>query len=134
MHYVINLKVPTVIQLRTIYLASICFPEEAITTALHITFSTGLIRQQALFWHSGFPSLTMDKHHSLLLRGSGPDTPDSLKSLHRSTRTLRAQVCNRKNSYYRPMRTMGCKCWDSSPAPSSFICCSPLSIPIQLFQ
>lgn len=62
MHYAINLKRPTVIQLRTIYLASISFPEEAITTALHVTFSTGLNRQQALFWHSAFPSLTMDKH------------------------------------------------------------------------
>lgn len=52
---VISLKTPIIIQLRTIYHTSNCFPKEAITSALHVTFSTGLISQLGLCWHGGFP-------------------------------------------------------------------------------
>lgn len=68
----------------------------------------------------GFPSLTKDQHHSLLLRGSSPDMPDSLKSMHKLKSRLRAQVCKRKTSYFRStLGAMECKHWDSSPATSS---------------
>lgn len=54
-YIVISLKMPIIIQLRTIYPTSNCFPKDAITSALHVTFSTGLIRQQALCCHGRFP-------------------------------------------------------------------------------
>lgn len=137
MHYAISLKIPTVTQLRTIYPAPICFPEEAITTALHITFSTGLIRQQALCWHGGFPlwprintipycfeapALT---RQTALRAHTGQQVGSGLKFLTEKTATTGLWGPQGANTGIHPL-PLAVQC--------SFICHSPLSIPMQLFQ
>ena len=116
MHCAVSLQTPIVTQLRSIlpcfHLLSWRSNHHCFTYHLsHRPFqTTGFVLAQWL------PSLTTNKHRALLLWGSSPDRPGCLKSMHRSTGRIRAQVSNRKTSYCRPTAAMGCKRWDSSPA------------------
>lgn len=118
MHYAISLKIPTVTQLRTIYPAPICFPEEAITAALHITFSTGLIRQQALCWHGGFPLWPRINTIPYCFEAPALTRQTALRARTGQQEGSGLKFVTEKTSYYRPMGASGCKRWDSSPATS----------------
>lgn len=137
MHYAISLKIPTVTQLRTIYPASICFPEEAITTALHVTFTAGLIRQQALCWHGGFPlwprintipycfeapALTLQ---AALRACTGQQAGSGIKFVTEKTATIGLRGPWGANAGIHPLPLV---------VQYSFVCHSPLSIPMQSFS